>query len=222
MLADTISSSRREVELVANRAGGGTIQPAADAAELGEECCDSVPSLDEFGQHPVSARASRQSQQSKAGGLGTRPIGAVGVGTVGLSRGQTADIECLQGSGRNRRRHGPRSKQRLGVATVVGIGCGHDCSPGHGPIIARKRQGSLFGPVHRGRPGLFAFFCRLLGAVEQGLIPVDPVQQVPFGPLPPGLMSTSSASQTVNRRWTVLRGWNPTGSNSQGIPATHP
>ena len=55
MLADTISSSRREVELVANRAGGGTIQPAADAAELGEECCDSVPSLDEFGQRPVGA-----------------------------------------------------------------------------------------------------------------------------------------------------------------------
>jgi len=128
-------------------------------------------------RHLVQQKGGRTGGESgrwwsdPAGGLGSCPIGAVGVGTVGLSRGQTADIECLQGSGRNRRRHGPRSKQRLGVATVVGIGCGHDCSPGHGPTIARERQGSLFGPVHRGRPGLFALFLPTSWSRRAGLDP---------------------------------------------------
>ena len=148
----------------AEKSLGGAIQAAADATELGEEVVATFHRL----ANPAeawSAQAPRRGLQAKAGGLGARPAGAVAVGAVGLSRGQAADIEFLQRSGQSRWRHDQRGKQHFGVATVVGIGRGHDCSQGHGPTVARELQGSpAFGPVHRRRPGLFAPF--LAGFLE--------------------------------------------------------
>ena len=142
----------------AEKSLGGAIQPAADATELGEEVVAAFHRLPD----PADARSAltpRRGLQAKAGGRGARPAGAVAIGAIGLSRRQAADIEFLQGSGRSRRRHDQRGEQRLGVATVVGIGRGHDRSQGHGPTVTGKLQGRpAFGPVHRGRSGLFAPF----------------------------------------------------------------
>ena len=169
---------------------GGAIQPAADPSERGEDVVAAFHRL----TNPANARsalAPRRGLQAEAGGSGARPAGTVAVGAVGLGRGPAADIEFQPGLGRSRWRHDPRGEQRLGMATVVGLGGGHDhpqwASPDRRTRVARR---SRIGP---GPPGkarcVRPFFCWLLGAVGQDLIPVDPVQPlVPFGQLPPGLM----------------------------------
>ena len=94
----------------AEKSLGGAIQPTADAAELGEEVVATFHRLTNSAD-ARSALAPRQGLQAKAGGVGARPAGAVAVGAVGLSRGQAADIECLQGSRRSRWRHDQRGEQ---------------------------------------------------------------------------------------------------------------
>ena len=212
---------KRPIE--SNRETAGRSDPSGGRrGRTGRFSGDRVPPLDEFGRYPVGAGlatgpASESRRPGHASGWGDcrrrhrfEPWASgghqvlPGVGPEPAAARPTR--RAAPGCG-HRRWHGLRSR-RLPRAW-----------PDRRPRAAR--QSLWLGPPGKAR-FVRPFFGRFLGAVEQDLIPVDPVQQwVPFGPLPPAGWNTSSASQTVNRRWIDLWDGNPTGSNSQGIPTTH-
>ena len=108
-----------------------------------------------------------------------------------LSRGQTVDIEFFPGLDRSRWWwHHPRGERCWGVATVIGVGGGHDyldgmARPSHArcKAVPRLARSTGDGPV------CSPLFGRLFGAVEENLISVDPVRcLMSFSPLPPGVM----------------------------------
>ncbi|HRW67783.1 MAG TPA: hypothetical protein P5032_18995 [Candidatus Competibacter sp.] len=160
----------------AEKSLGGAIQPTADTAELSEEIVAAFHRWTNLAD-ARSALTPRRGLQAKAGGVGARPAGVVAVGAVGLSRGQAADIKSAS---KGRARAGGDTTHAAGSASVwqpsralaeVTTAPKGMARPSHASCKAVPHWARSTGKARFVRP----FFSRLLGAVEQDLIPVvDP------------------------------------------------
>src|SRR5512144_1001988 len=134
------------------------IQAPANPPKLSEEIVTALYGL----ANSTNARlplTPRRRLQAEAGRRGPFPGRLIAVGPIGLGGGETPWIGLPGGGRRCWRWHDQRGEQPLGMATVVGIGRGHDHPQRHGPTITGELHGGTrFTAIHRGGTGLLAPF----------------------------------------------------------------